>query len=1314
MVLAGKLPGAAAAGKAGLTKAALTYGGLNAASGIAQAAQMDNPTLLDYAKQGGVGFATGAAVPALGAATPKVTKGVGRATVSTAKAAQKVAEGPEVTGLRQTNLQLQQKYDNTSNVAAKQQLSKQIAENNAKIRQIKNTSQTGSALVTDESGSTIPSLRRLSGQPKQPPAPTVSEATSGNVQNKGSLVVPSESSVSPKPSASPEQIGKALGMSEKQVRAAQQPSLDRTDTSSAADLLGADSQPHNAPVSRVSDNALYSGGNRGKSLQKAPELPLRNRSEAENLSKGTKLLQEKGTGKLKPSSSNNATNPTKVNIPEVTPGDYAKARSNAQLASNPIEYAAGQAARLAKGLTTSRLAGLVEGVIKPANSNEEQAMLRYRQLANRTHATSQALGGDTPFRVNYFHHEWDLSNPEDAARFEQFRQRKFGKELNPAEFEGLDTQPRIFSTVAQGEKAGFKLKNPDAQSEILDYGKSSAYALKRQALAKGFMEADANQAVKPHSFDIGQGKTIALSDKGRHEIRAFEKNTQQPNTALKIYRRANRGLKQTLLSASEFHPINITKKVAPALALEGHPVLAAKGAYGAFRAQVGNKYSDTLQQHFQDSGIVDFGARIGSPLKFGSDYATEGKLNVGKAGLGEKTIFEKSMPALHGRALQAVKADLDELGISYDSPEARAAGTRINEMMGFVNTEVRNLDRSHQKFLGDIALAPQFTRAKWATLKSAIFDTRLNGKSLAGSYARSAVIGDTLATGVTMLALGYLAKQKSDNITDMLIRSLVHPSVPTPFKDSKGNTIELGMPSTYASEALGLVANITRNKNGHLGVTFKPSNLGGNLTDYGRARLALVPGAGLKLATNTDFANKPLYDPTAPMGTKAQQAATTLLGGTLPIGAQGILETGAVKNHLPSGVRQVLTANTPGANPVLKSFGSSFGLTPRTDKTVGKGQQTTQYFDSLDSASKGLNRQEKDAFDLYTGGKKNPVTGQYQISPTANDTRVKSVALLQNPKVIDRLISMNQTLKSEGQNTDPLWGASKAQITKYLQYQAMPPAGPDKTDWYNKNQSWYAPLATQRNAFFNTLPAGDPNKPKLDIQYPNPTPGTQSAIDTYNNLMDSAAKGNFLDNHPEIVKQWNSVADYNNKMRTAQGYSPLKNYPEASTQLQSFMNTYSSADKTTRKSIRNSNPQQYQNMIAYFDSIDLYNNNKQGAVSALQGEPDYTSKQAKSIQSLAQDVYQNPDGSYSIVPAGWMQGLSNGSGFGGSSSRPLSATKKILNASAAIKPPKAPTAPHITVKTNNVPSTYKQTTLKQYAVSKPAVSKAKRAQRGII
>jgi hypothetical protein len=867
-------------------------------------------------------------------------------------------------------------------------------------------------------------------------------------------------------------------------------------------------------------------------------------------------------------------------------------------------------------------------------------------MTELTHATSQGLGGNTNFVPNYFRHNVDLSNPADAARWEKLVASRGGAAADPYAFGGIDNMNRVFRSVKELQNAGFHLKNAnDPIQNIIDYGKSSANTLKRQALVKGFTEADMNQPLRNNNFDLHNGNVIPLSDQGMKEIQGYQR-VDKAGTIHSGYRKVNRAAKQGILSASEFHTLNITPKVSGALAARGHGVLATKGAYGAVRAQIGKGYSDKLQQSFQTDKIpvttsagkakistVEAGARLGTPLKFGSDYATEGKLDIGKQGFGEKTIFGKSMPALHGRAIQAAVLDLNKKGLSLDSPEAHALGTRINELMGFVNTEVRNLNQGRQRGLSDVAFAPQFTRSKWATLKSAFKDTRLNNKSLAGSYARRAVVANAATDFVFIAGLGYLMGQKSDNVRDILMRAIFNPTVPTPLKDSKGNNIQFRTPSSYASEALGLVVTLERGKDGHLTPKFEPNKVGGNAVNYARNRLAVVPSNVLKVATNTNYAGKPLYDPNAQFGTKVEQGATTVASGLLPIVGQGLPQISAVKKHLPGNVQDVLTANTPGANPLLKSVGSAFGLTPTTDKTVGKGLQTDQYFSALNDAKKGLNSHEKAVLELYSGSKKNPVTGKYDVQPNANDTQTKARALLDQPKVIDNLISMNAMLANQGSKTDPLWGQSKDQVTKVLQYQAMPPGGADRTHWFNQNKGWYLPLSDQRTAFFNTLPKGDPNKPQQPIEYPSASPQVADQQKQFFALTDSKQRAAFLQNHPEVQTQLDKQVEYNNNMRQATGYAKLDTYPRADPKVQQVINTYNAIPKgggsrggnKYRSDWIKSHPNEYAAMNHYFTQASLYGLEKDAAQAQFQ-DTGFSSKGLGDIVNLAKyDVKQGVD-----------------------------------------------------------------------------------------
>lgn len=978
---------------------------------------------------------------------------------------------------------------------------------------------------------------------------------------------------------------------------------------------------------------------------------------------------------LAPAAANTAKNPFKAPIPEVKVADYKQIVSNEQTAANPTLVAGDRWKAAMQKLQKSDPQGYNDfwrNVEDPRNAKSpelQKAIKAWRNVDDRIHGTSQALGGNTNYLTEHGLHPWNL--PDELAQH-----LTNGGDIN--KFPGLNSISRKYRTIAEGEANGLTL-GADPLGEGSKYIGASAGSLRRRAIVKGIGEADGHTQDKTHFLDLGGGETIPMSEGAHKALKGLQKARYTDNKAAVGVRTVNQGLRTTILSGGQFHPINISLlRAAPSIALAGHPVRAVKGAVNTFTAtkgRVGKMYESALSDKIVDPGTKQSISIVDAAAKIGAQYAQKGYDVEGsalKSGVGHKLVFEQQIPMMHDQVVRSVLSDLVKKGIPLDSKAAREAGIAANSTMGFINKEALNVPTWVRKGMSDWMLASQFTPSKIVTL------SKVAKGGVAGKYARSDVLSNVVAATALITGVGYALGQTSDNMRDSLLRALVNPAVPTPMKDSKGNNIELRIPLTYTGEISKILGiKLKRQEDGHLGVTWHPSESlspHGGLAEWMRSRLAPVQSTAVKLATNTNFSDKPLSDPNAPAGTRAIQDATTIGQGFLPIGLQGIPNTKIVKDHVPGSVKDILEANTPGANPVIKGFASSAGFSPRTDQTVGKGLETNRYFTAVDEF-KPKDRQSKDAYDLWTGSKKNPVTGKYDVNPSVYDASTKANALLQNPKAFDAIYNMNQSLAKQGEKVDPLWSLPKDNIRNYLDYQHMPPGSADKTNWYNKNGDWYGPLVDQRNAFFDSLPKGDPNKPKLDLQYPEATQQTSALMSQYSDLTDPAQKGAFLDAHPDVIKQWNAQADYTNKLRDALGYTPLKNYPEATPQLQQFIDQYSSSDKGTKKGIRSANPGQYQNMIAYFDSLDLYNIGKQASVSQLQGEPNYTSKEAKAIQGLAKDVYQNPDGTYSIVPAGWMQGLSNGSsggyGGGGYTKTPLPYGKALsLNAGGKIAKPK--------------------------------------------
>lgn len=927
-------------------------------------------------------------------------------------------------------------------------------------------------------------------------------------------------------------------------------------------------------------------------------------------------------------------NPLKVDLPEVRPGEYGQARLKPQAASKPIEFSASQTVKSVKKLNKTEKAAFWKAVENPEMATSpklKDAVQRWNDLSNRVHATSQALGGNTNYVSQYARHNWDLTDPKMAAKYEDLVNSRGGAAVDPYDFSGVNSQNRAFSSITEGEAAGFKLKNPsNPEKDIIDYANSASGTLKKQALAKAFTEADMKQPLKNRSFDLGNGQTIPLSEEGIKRIKAYEQHNPSTNKAIRGARTVNQAIKTSILSGGQFHPINIAAlRAGPSIAMAGHPVRAAVGVARTFRPLLpgGKGAVDRVMEKALKDGMVEKAAKIGAPYGQ-AGYNVEG--TALKSGVGHKMVFERQMPMMHDQVIRSVIKDLEKKNIPLDSEAARQAGIAANSTMGFINKEALNISPKVRQGMSDLMLASQFTPSKIMTV------SKVGKSGVAGKYARSDVVSNVVAATTLITGLGYVLGQKSDSIRDSLLRALVNPAIPTPMKDKKGNNIEFRIPTTYTAEIAKILGlKVERQGDGHLGVAWKPTealSAHGGLTEWMRSRLSPGLSTGVKLASNTNFAEKPLYDPNAQSGQKAIQAGTVIGQGFLPIGAQGLPNTKIVKDRLPGSSKEILDANTPGSNPLLKSGASSFGFSPRADQTVGKGLDSSRYFGALNEAKKGLNSHEKATLELYAGNKKNPVTGKYDVQPNVHDTSAKAKALLDQPKVIDKLISMNSKLGSLGSKVDPLWATSKDQITKVLEYQSMPPGGPDKTHWYNKNKDWYEALSDKRTTFFNSLPKGDPNKPSAPIEFPKPSANVASKQSEFFSIQDGKQRSAFLRDNPEVQTQLDKQVEYNNKMRAAQGYGELDTFPKADARTQKIIDFYNTLPKNdgpkggskTRSLWIQSHPNEYAAMSRYFTQASLYGLEKD-AGQAMFKDTGFSQSGLKDITSVAKNIGTSKD-----------------------------------------------------------------------------------------
>lgn len=860
---------------------------------------------------------------------------------------------------------------------------------------------------------------------------------------------------------------------------------------------------------------------------------------------------------LRPAAINTSKNPFKSDIPNVNPGDYKQAIANEQYATKPTQFAGERWTAAMKKLSPDETKNFWRSVEKPNANHSPQlkaAVSAWREVANRVHGTSQQLGGNTNYVTDYALHPWQL--PEDFANH-------VVNGGSPDKFPGINSMSRIHQTIAAGEKAGLKL-GTDPLAEGQRFIGAASALIRRRAIINSVAQADSHIAQKTQTLDLGSGHSVPISADAAKALKGLQKAHYSTNPVIKGARTANVGLKSSLLSIGQFHPINISAlRAGPTLALTGHPVAAVKGVAGTFRPLLpgGSSAVERMKTRALNDGMVDKAAKINMPYGSGG-FDTGG--SALKGGLGHNMVFNKQMPMMHDQVVRSIVHDLEKKGVSLDSQAARDAGLAGNRMMGFINKEAQNVSPAARKAMGDWLLAGQFTPSKFGQVKAALTPGSYTKGAVAGKYAAGNVVANVAATTALAAGIGYIARQKSDNLKDLLLRALIDPAAPTSSTDAKGNTVKLRTPGTNTSDIAKLLGiKLARGSDGHLSVSL-PKNIGdvfSTMADFGRARLSPGASAGVKVATNTTFANKPLYNPNASGSTKAAQIGTSLALGNLPIGLQGVPQLNAVKSHLPGTVQDVLNAQTPGTNPLVKSVGSSFGLTPSTDQTVGKGKQTADYFASKDSFVNGLNTNEKALYNKLNPTKTDGFGNKIFTSNVL--TKPSDWADLQaNPGFLSKYVVYQRNQPQH----DPIWDLSQKQLNDYINLQKIKSALPGSSSQFAntdkayinsvQGSSWYGALQSARSSFFNNLQSQgvklnntsnttQPSAAVSAILSQLGTPGTNSSI--------------LLDNNPEAQKYLATHANELNQQRTDLGLPALPVYPNppnaAVSQKDAYYNT---------------------------------------------------------------------------------------------------------------------------------------------------------------
>ena len=425
-----------------------------------------------------------------------------------------------------------------------------------------------------------------------------------------------------------------------------------------------------------------------------------------------------------------------------------------------------------------------------------------------------------------------------------------------------------------------------------------------------------------------------------------------------------------------------------------------------------------------------------------------------------KATFERFMPNQYLSVAENIYKKTGDLDLAADT---------VKKYYGIVDQIAKGRSTNVQNGINAAFFAPKY--------RESIINSIINtGKSVTTGIGDPAYsMNRRLAAGmaVTVVAAEMLQRQISGHgLLENRNGQEASIEITLGEKDEKGNQKVVNIPLMpgFLTLPRAAIRAVQGAVNGDIvgGDPNKPSVIG----EASKVLATPLQVAG-QVINNADYFGRPIYNNETIADQEGIEAdsATSKFGKVLKyVGFQGMPGYGRAIRDAVNGKSGLEVAAQAGELPLR--FGKR--LNPATEA----------YFKDRDEVYSSLDKNGKAVWDAIHPKVKN-VNGEYMTDPTVDSSLARAANYLDNPKVLEAEREMARRAKARGQKTDPLWDLDDKQQRIALRIQTLPPMDPQR-DKLKKDNPWYNKLSRDRSAFFDSLPPGDPNKPKSPIDYPEP------------------------------------------------------------------------------------------------------------------------------------------------------------------------------------------------------------------------------------
>jgi len=530
--------------------------------------------------------------------------------------------------------------------------------------------------------------------------------------------------------------------------------------------------------------------------------------------------------------------------------------------------------------------------IAKANAKDPETLIKYAKIHAEDMKTvlahRQALHPETENLPNYRPHLYDRN---DKATADYLQKRADTYALAIKNGKPGYTQHRIIPTYAEAEKVLgkdgkplLKRLNNNAHEDYIQTLQRTAGENGQAALVKGMREAHGTSAVfhvgtSPTGDNLGNlriagSKGLSMPQELADHYNARETAAPSKNMFVRGYDKLNKSVKNTVLAGGAFHGLQSGLTVAGQQLISGirHPSYLMDNLRligDSMSTKLRDAHLEAMKNNAGDfkDGMTSLERQRAAGLTY-TDLATKATDGKNQGILNKlpgfkqlhEAVFERQLPAAKQMIFDQKTAHLD-LRNPADLAKARSEAAGINYMIGGIDSATAGLSPKAMQRLSRVVLAADYTEGRAMTVVNAL--TKWGADSPAGRTARQAVIGKSLVTAlpglIGLAATGKLNLNDPKAVGNAFVQQIISPQIMTPWRgaptksNQKGNPISLKLPSTYISEIGKVLAPVIDPKSTY------DNNRTSGIKDFASARLAALPAAAEKLATNKDYFGNPIF-----------------------------------------------------------------------------------------------------------------------------------------------------------------------------------------------------------------------------------------------------------------------------------------------------------------------------------------------------------------------------------------------------------------------------------------------------------------------